>query len=120
MSNVPIPVGWKVVVKPKKGKTTSDGGIDVSATVEAEEHLVYIGELLALGEQAFCARTKGGIDMAAWNAKPQVGDFVMYPPYSGMRIRRAGEDERFLLLMNDTDIVALIDDPDAYYSWIDA
>ena len=121
MSNVPLPIGWKVIIKPKKGKTISDGGVDVSAAVDAEEHLVYMGEILAIGEAAFTARTQGGINMAEWKVRPQVGDNVLYTPYAGMRIRRSGvRDERFLLLMNDTDIQALIDDPDAYFSWIDA
>jgi co-chaperonin GroES (HSP10) len=117
---VPIPLGWKVIVKPKVGKTTTDSGIDISAGKDAEDHLNYIGEIVAVGEAAFSASTKGGIDMAQWEARPQVGDWVMFTPYAGMRIRIAGGDEtKVLILMNDTDIHALIEDPNAYYSWID-
>ncbi len=117
MSNVPIPLGWKVLIAPKVGKTMTAQGIDVSATAEAEKHLNYIGKIVDLGEAAFTACTKSGIDMSMWKARPQVGDYVIYHPYSGMQIRRAGDDD--LVLLNDTDIQALIDDPDAYYSWID-
>lgn len=122
MSNaVPIPLGWKVILKPKRGKTVSDGGIDISSTADAEEHLQYIGQILDMGEAAFTACTKSGIDMSAWEARPQVGDYVIYTPYSGMRIRRVGEsEESYILLLNDTDIQALIESPDSYYSWIDA
>lgn len=118
MSNVPLPVGWKVIVNPKKGKLTSEGGIDVSATADAEEHLNYIGEVVAVGEASFTARTKSGIDMSSWKVRPQVGDYVIYTPYSGMKVRRVGDDDD-LIVMNDTDIHCIIDDPDAYYSWID-
>ncbi len=121
MSSIPLPLGWKVIVKPKKALTTSEGGIDVSAAADAESHLTYTGEILAIGEAAFTARTKSGIDMSAWKVRPQVGDFVIHTPYAGMRIRRSGEkDEDYIILMNDTDIQALIDDVSDYYAWVDA
>ena len=82
---IPIPMGWKVIIEPKQGKTTSDGGIDVSATRAAQEHLVYMGTILAMGEAAFTAVTKGGINMNEWEVKPQVGDTVIYSPYGGMQ-----------------------------------
>lgn len=119
---IPIPVGWKVIIEPMKGKTQTDAGIDLSATVDAQEHLVYIGRIRAMGEGAFMASTKGGIDMSAWERKPQDGDYVIYSPYGGIRIRRTerdGKDRPILLLMNDTDIHAIIDDPTKYYSWVD-
>lgn len=115
---IPIPLGWKVIVKPKDGKTTTDGGIDVSATKAAQEHLVYMGEIIAMGEAAFSARTAGGIDMSQWKAKPEVGDCVIYSPYGGMQIRPSGYDG-FILLMNDTDIHGIIGDENNFYSWID-
>jgi co-chaperonin GroES (HSP10) len=116
---IPVAIGWKVVVRPLDGKTTSKGGVDISATVDAQEHLNYIGEVVAIGEAAFKSRTQGGLDMSAWQAVPQIGDYVLYPPYAGMKISRAGE-RKPLRLMNDTDIVALIGNPDDYYSWVDA
>lgn len=98
----------------------SEGGIDVSAAADAEAHLSYIGEVLAIGEAAFTASTKSGIDMSKWKVRPQVGDWVIHTPYAGMRLRRTGEkDEQWLVLLNDTDIQGLIDDPGDYYSWVD-
>ena len=118
ITEIPIPLGWKVIIKPKKGKTETGTGIDVSATVAAQEHLVYIGEIIAMGEAAFTARTAGGIDMSTWKCKPQVGDNVIYSPYGGMQIRPSGY-KGFILLMNDTDIHGIIDDDQNFYSWID-
>jgi co-chaperonin GroES (HSP10) len=115
---IPIPLGWKVIIEPKKGKTVSEGGIDVSATRQAQEHLVYMGTILAMGESAFTAETKGGINMNGWKVRPQVGDVVIYSPYGGMQLRPSG-CSNFLLLMNDTDIHAIIDDESSFYSWID-
>lgn len=116
--SMPVVVGWKVLIEPKRGKTQTEGGIDVSVTEQAQEHLAYIGKIVAMGEAAFSARTQGGIDMAEWKARPQVGDFVMFQPYGGMMVRPTGE-QKPLRLMNDTDIVAIIDSPDDFYSWID-
>jgi co-chaperonin GroES (HSP10) len=118
MSNVPICIGWKVLVEPKAGKTLSKGGIDVTATIDAQEHLAYIGKLVAVGEAAFMTKTTGGLDMSQWKARPQIGDYVIYPPYGGLKIRRAGEASE-LRLLNDTDIMALIDNPDDFYAWVD-
>jgi len=119
--NIPLALGWKVIVKPRKGITLSEGGIDVSAGADAEAHLTYTGELIAVGEAAWTACTKSGIDMSKWKVRPQVGDMIIHTPYAGMRIRRAGEkDENYIILMNDTDIQAIIDDCDDYYAWVDA
>lgn len=117
-SKVPIPVGWKVIIRPKKGKTMTGSGIDVSATVDAQEHLVYLGEIVAIGEAAFQTKTTGGIDMKEWKVRPQVGDYCIFSPYGGLNIRPSGENQK-LLLMNDTDVHALVDNPDDYYSWVD-
>ena len=119
MSKIPLPVGWKVIVRPKKGKTVSDGGIDVSATADAQEHLVYLGEMVAIGEAAFKTKTMGGLDMSTWKTVPQIGDHVIFSPYGGLQIHPSGEESK-LILMNDTDIHALVDDADDYFAWIDA
>ncbi len=115
---IPIPVGWKVIVKPKEGKMTTDGGIDVSATVDAQNHLVYLGTILAMGEAAFMTKTQGGLDLSKWDVRPQVGDNVIFSPYGGLRIHQRGEKWPIILL-NDTDIHALVDDTDDYYAWLD-
>lgn len=120
MSNapIPIPVGWKIIVRPKEGKTETESGIDLTATVDAQEHLTYLGEIVAIGEAAFMTKTTGGLNMAEWTVRPEVGDFVIFPAYGGTQIRQSGERHP-LRLLNDTDIMALIDNPDDYYSWVD-
>jgi co-chaperonin GroES (HSP10) len=96
----------------------TDSGLDVSATADAQEHLVYIGTLVAVGEAAFRTRTAGGLDMSEWDVRPQVGDNVIFSPYGGLKLHRSG-DKKQLILMNDTDVHALVDSLDDYYSWID-
>lgn len=117
MTSVPIPVGWKVIVEPKAGKTQSEGGIDVSATQDAQEHLVYLGTIVAVGEAAFMTRTTGGLDMSQWKVRPAIGDNVIFSPYGGLKLSKSGGGT--LILMNDTDIHAVIDSLDDFYAWID-
>ncbi len=119
MSNVPIAVGWKVIVKPRAAKTETDSGLDMSATADAQEHLVYIGELVAVGEAAFMTKTAGGLDMSKWKVRPQVGDWVLFSPYAGLQIRQSGSDGLPLRLINDTDVHALIENPDDFFCWVD-
>lgn len=122
---IPIPIGWKVIIQPKAPKEETVGGIVIAKdTQEAEKHLIYIGQIIAMGEACFMTKTTGGLDMSQWAVRPQVGDWAVYSPYAGIRIRQAGRNEdqsseHFLLLMNDTDIHAIVDDPANYYGWVD-
>ena len=119
---IPVPVGWRVIVEMCTGKGVSDGGIDLSATLEAQNHLMYLAQIKAVGEAAFGATTKGGIDMTKWSATPEVGDYVIVPAYGGQPIRRRkkGDKDRPLLkILNDTDVIAIVSDPADYYSWVD-
>jgi co-chaperonin GroES (HSP10) len=56
--------------------------------------------------------------MSEWDVRPQVGDNVIFSPYGGLKLHRSG-DKKQLILMNDTDVHALVDSLDDYYSWID-
>ncbi len=125
-SEVPIPIGWRVIIAPKQAKDMSSGGIDISASVDAEQHLIYIGQIVAMGEACFTTKTPGGIDLGKFAVKPQVGDWVIYPPYGGIRIRQSGagggsdDEPKYLLLFKDSDLQCIIEDPDNFYSWLDS
>lgn len=117
---LPRPMGWKLLVKPKRAKKVSAGGlILVDETSEAEEAMIYIGKVLAIGEAAFKTKTQGGIDLSTWDFVPEVGDWVVYAPFAGQKMRVKGDDS-IILLLNDTEIQGLVDNPDEYWSWLDA
>ena len=119
---IPIAVGWRVIVEKVPGKRVSDGGIALDATIHAQQHLMYMAKVVSIGEAAFKARTKGGIDMNEWVRVPQVGDYVIVPAYGGQPVRRTekdGKERPLLTILNDTDIIAIIEDPSYYYSWVD-
>jgi len=120
VATLPSPVGWKVLVRPRQAKKVSAGGIVLAQeTRDAEEAMVYIGQVLALGEAAFTATTQGGIDMSGFEVKPKVGDWVLYATFAGQKFKVKGDDS-VILLLNDTEIQAVVENPDDYYAWVDA
>lgn len=115
---LPIPMGWKVLIRPKQAAKQSAGGIVfANETTEAEQSLVYVGQVLAMGDAAFTAKTQGGISLSHIR-KPKAGDWVVYAPFAGQKIRVRGDDS-LLILMNDTEIQGIIEDPSDYYAWVD-
>lgn len=117
---LPKPMGWKLLIRPRQAKKMSAGGIVLSNEVsDAEESMTFIGQVIAIGEAAFMATTQGGINMAEFVDVPDVGDWVVYAPFAGQKMRVKGDDSIFLLL-NDTEIQGLVANPDDYWSWIDA
>lgn len=117
---LPRPIGWKLLVRPRQAKKMSSGGIVLATeTSESEEAMTFIGQVIAIGEAAFKATTQGGIEMDQFMTVPQLGDWVVYAPFAGQKMRVRGDDSIFLLL-NDTEIQGLVDNPEDYWSWIDA
>jgi co-chaperonin GroES (HSP10) len=116
---LPVPLGWKVLVRPKQAPKMSLGGIVLAdETSKAEEAMTYVGQILAMGDAAFTATTQGGVRLSHIR-KPKVGDWVVYAPFAGQKMRVRGDDS-LLVLMNDTELQAVIDEPGGFYSWIDA
>ena len=115
---LPIPMGWKVLVRPKQAPKQSAGGIVFAEeTTEAEQSLVYVGQILALGDAAFTAVTQGGVKLSHMR-RPKVGDWVIFAPFAGQKMRVRGDDS-LLILMNDTELQGIIENPDDYYAWVD-
>jgi co-chaperonin GroES (HSP10) len=115
---LPIPLGWKVLVRPKQAPKQSKGGIIFdSKTTEAEQSMVYVGQILAMGDAAFTAKTQGGVSLSHIR-RPQVGSWVIFAPFAGQKMRVKGDDS-LLILMNDTELQGVIENPDDYYAWIE-
>lgn len=96
------PAGYRVIVLPDPVEETSAGGIVVVQDEKSARSGQVFGTLVAVGP-------------LAWKAfKPdtpwaQVGDRVMYSKYAGKIIVCKRTAER-LVLLNDEDIVALVED----------
>jgi co-chaperonin GroES (HSP10) len=112
------PVGWRVLVRPYKPKDTwGDSEIALATeALESEELLTYVGQVVAMGDQCFKAVTRSGIDLSKIEPKPKVGDWVIYGTYGGQNINMKNGTK--YLIMNDDGIMAVINDPAQFRSYL--
>lgn len=128
---VPAPLSVYVVIRPKPAAETLGQGILVAAnrTKKADLSLRTVGEVVAMGAQAFKAGTNHldpTQDPAAQQIK--VGSWVGYRQHSGQKIRvkKLGETKdsvpEYLVIVLDTDIMYTFKDGDdaaLFYDWQD-
>ena len=101
---LPIPMGWKILIQPNQIKQQTKGGIILpSKAQENEAYLTAHGEVAGIGELAYRERGTG----ASWRIsnKPKIGDRVTYGKYAGQKLVINGV--RFLLL-NDDEITSIL------------
>lgn len=129
LDELPRPTLWRVLVLPKQPKKMSSGGIALpTAALEAERHLNFIGQVLALGPLAGKTEkfenpdwTPGFGDYYMANNIPRwlwdikVGDWVVYGRYAGMAKEFKGVR---LLTVNDDEITEVISGPDHFRVYV--
>src|SRR5690606_4528956 len=106
---------WRVLVEPyiPKYKGTLELPPDVD---NVERILATTGRVLQVGAFSFQSKTSAGLCLADEPNKPKVGDYVLYEQYAGQEVHlRSGH---ILRLLNDTEILMVIDDPDAIKGYI--
>lgn len=105
--DLPQPLYWRILVLPRSAQERSKGGIYLAASSqEAQEHLCYIGQVLAVGPGAFKeARLCGD--------KVEIGSWVVYGRYAGQRLeyKKNGLSVK-LLIVNDDEVLARAPNPD--------
>jgi co-chaperonin GroES (HSP10) len=103
-SQLPVPVGYKVLIAlPEPEKTTAGGIIKADETLRIEEVASITGFVLALGPDAY--QDKNRFPNGPYC---KVGDWVLMRAYSGTRFKVHGKEFR---LLNDESIEAVVDDP---------
>ena len=101
---LPVPLNWKVLIKPNQAKTKTEGGLILTAqSKDNEDYLIASGKVAAMGDLAYRDRDTG----ISWktNAIPKIGDRVTYGKYAGQKITVNGV--KFLLL-NDDEITSIL------------
>lgn len=119
LEELPKPTLWRVLVLPKQPKKMSAGGIALpTMAVDAERHLNFIGQVLALGPLAGKSDKflnpdwqPGHYDKPRWLWDVKVGDWVVYGRYAGMAKEFKGVK---LLTVNDDEITEVISGPDGF------
>lgn len=111
------PLHWYILIRPKQPKRESDGGIILTPdTQEAQEHLVFCGQVLKTGGLAFQAKTRAGLDLGAQPNLPQIGDWVVFGQYAGQRMEL--QDESTVLILADTEILGITRHPERFRHYI--
>lgn len=99
-----IPVGWRVLLKPRDVSDVTAGGIiRPDITKETMKLAAVICEVIAMGPDAYGDANKF---QDPW---VKVGDQVLIERFAGARFKYNGEEYRIL---NDDEIIAVINDPD--------
>ena len=101
---------WYLIVEPLKPPDRTEGGIYLADDAkEAEEIMITVGKIVALGSLCFTGRTMSGLCLADETDKPKLGDYVLYQRYTGQKLKF--RDGRTVILMQDHELLAKVDDP---------
>lgn len=112
--NLPIPTGYRVLVKPLEPKEqTTDAGIVIpGAAQEADSYMQPVAEVIALGPAAY--KDTKQFPEGPWC---QPGDYVLINYHEGQKVelREAPDSKKFVRykIINDQDVRARIPDPSA-------
>ena len=103
---LPQPTGWRLLVMPYQGKTTTDGGIYIPDQIREKEQLAtVVAYVLRVGPLAYKDPAKFGDDCAPW---VEEGQWVCIGRYAGSRFKIDGGEIR---IINDDEVIATIKDP---------
>jgi co-chaperonin GroES (HSP10) len=106
------PLLWKVLVQIPLPPEKIGSIVMVDDTREAAEFASYVGYVSAVGQFAFTAVTKAGIDLNELERKPMRGDWVIFNKHAGSRFRTS--DDTLWILMADTEIDGIVEDPSIF------
>lgn len=101
--NLPEPSGYKLlIVIPEVEEKTAGGIYRPDSTRSQEETATIIGQVVAMGTLAYQDTEK--FPTGPWC---DVGDWIVFRPYSGTRIKVNGREYR---LINDDTVEAVVRD----------
>jgi len=107
--SLPRPTGYRILILPFTLPEVTKGGIHiVKATLDKERLATVVGYVVAMGPDAY-----GDLNKFPEGAWCNEGDWVIFGRYAGARFQIEGGDMR---LLNDDEILACIDDPEAILS----
>jgi|TARA_Y100000296_G_scaffold72557_1_gene89050 co-chaperonin GroES (HSP10) len=106
---LPRPTGYRILILPFSLPEVTKGGIHIAkTTIEKEKLVTVVGYVVAMGEDAY-----GDLNKFPEGPWCKEGDWVIFGRYAGARFQIEGGDMR---LLNDDEILATIDDPEAILS----
>jgi co-chaperonin GroES (HSP10) len=107
--SLPRPTGYRILILPFSQSSVTKGGIHLAKqTVDKERLATVVGYVVETGPDAY-----GDINKFPDGPWCKKGDWVIFGRYAGARFQIEGGDMR---LLNDDEILACIDDPEAILS----
>ena len=104
VEKIPQPSGWRMVLFPLKLQGKTKGGVLLTDdTVTESQVTTNICKVLKMGPE--CYKDKEKFPSGPWCNE---GDWVLITRYAGSRIRIDGGE---LMIINDDEILAVVDDP---------
>ena len=105
LERMPEPTGYRMLVLPYKGKTTTDGGIQLlKETVDREALATVVALVLKMGP--LCYNDKDKFGDTPWCQEQQ---WVLIGRYAGARMKL--EDGEEIRIINDDEVIGTILDP---------
>ncbi len=111
LDRMPQPTGYRMVVIPYKGKTTTEGGIQLlKETVDREALATVVALVLKMGPLCYNDQEKFG--ETPWCKEQQ---WVLIGRYAGARMKL--EDGEEIRIINDDEVIGTILDPNDIVSY---
>ena len=111
LERMPQPTGYRMVVIPYKGKTTTEGGIQLLKETEDREALATVVALV-LKMGPLCYNDKEKFGDTPWCKEQQ---WVLIGRYAGARMKL--EDGEEIRIINDDEVIGTILDPNDIVSY---
>ena len=111
LERMPQPTGYRMVVIPYKGKTTTEGGIHLlKETVDRDALATVVALVLKMGP--LCYNDKEKFGDTPWCEEQQ---WVLIGRYAGARMKL--EDGEEIRIINDDEVIGTILDPNDIVSY---
>jgi len=97
-TNVPQPVGYRILIRPKGPVSKTKGGIYLpDKNKDTQAYLNSVGQVIAMGPECYSDRK------SPWC---KVGDWVLFGRYAGARISVQNVK---MVIVNDDEIIASLE-----------
>tara|TARA_Y100001938_G_scaffold148536_1_gene232506 strand:- start:982 stop:1350 length:369 start_codon:yes stop_codon:yes gene_type:complete len=99
--DVPQPVGYRVLVRPRGVIEKTKGGIYLTdSNKETQSYLNSVGQVIAMGPECYSDRK------APWC---KVGDHIVFGRYAGAKVSVQNVK---MVIINDDEVLATLDNPE--------
>ncbi len=106
--NLPIPLGWNILIRPYPVKEKTTGGIILSSgDIDFMNHTTNVGRVVLVGQSCW---NRSQHKDSEGNFKPwvEVGEFISYPRHKGAMRKFQGVS---FVVLSDDDIMEKLPDP---------